>query len=144
MTKSIDNTLTLDPATVNTNGNGSHPLVPTTELAIAGKITKEQRQEEEKALQKVETSVEHKYHGLRGYLRIFEVSRVIAMLSLYLYLDQFELHRAHDVKHKRERLEKAERLTRLAVWGEKLYAIRLWFFHLFVSTLRRVMLGSED
>ena len=127
----------------NDKGNGHH-FVPTSELAIAKQITNDQLIEEERYLQKVETAVERNYHGLRGYLRIFEVSRVIVMLSLYLYLDQFDLHKAHDKKRVRERLKSAERLTRLAVYGEKLYSIRVWFFHTFVLLLRRVIVVTDQ
>ncbi len=125
------------------NNNGSHPLVPTDELAIAKLVTNKQLIEEERSLQKVETSVEGRYHGIRGYWRIFQVSRVIALLSLYLYLDQLDLHQKHDKKHARHRLENALRLTRMAVYGEKLYAVRVWFFHIFMRALRRVILGKD-
>ena len=54
------------------NNNGSHPLVPTDELAIAKLVTNKQLIEEERSLQKVETSVEGRYHGIRGYWRIFQ------------------------------------------------------------------------
>ena len=105
------------------NGNGSTALVPTDELAIAKQTSNEQLIAEEKSLHKVETAVEGKYQGLRGYWRIFQVSRVIAMLSLYLYLDQLDVHFGQQNKQKKERLKKAMRLTRAAVYGEKLYAV---------------------
>jgi predicted unusual protein kinase regulating ubiquinone biosynthesis (AarF/ABC1/UbiB family) len=34
------------------------------------------------------------------------------------------------------------RLTRLAVYGEKLYSVRMWFFHIFMLFVRRVFLGK--
>jgi len=34
------------------------------------------------------------------------------------------------------------RLTRLAVYGEKLYSVRMWFFHIFMLFLRRLFLGK--
>jgi hypothetical protein len=77
-------------------------------------------------------------------MRLFSVTRVIAMLSLYLYLDQYDMHRAQQLKHARGRMEKAERLTRAAVYGEKLYAARTWFLHIFMLGLRRFFIGSES
>jgi hypothetical protein len=85
-----------------------------------------------------------KYSGLRSYWRIFEVTRVIAKLSLYLYLDQYEVHRAAAAKHESMRMGKAARLTRLAVYGEKLYEARKWFFFTFVGIVRRVYLGPRQ
>src|SRR5688572_10579696 len=98
---------------------------------------------EKSSLVNEEAKVEKKYSGLRGYLRILEVTRVIAKLSIYLYLDQYEVHRAQMLKHARMRMSKASRLTRLAVYGEKLYHVRKWFFHIFVSFVRRLYLGAE-
>ena len=87
---------------------------------------------------RAEKEIEKNYNGLRGYLRLFKISRVIAMLSMYLYLDQFDMHKAQQIKHKKERLDRAYRLTRMAVYGEKLYAVRLWFFHQIMALLRTV------
>jgi len=92
---------------IDADRNGSRALVPTDELAIAKLVTKKQLIEEERSLQKVETSVEGRYHGIRGYLRIFQVTRVIALLSLYLYLDQLDLHQKHDKKYARHRSNEA-------------------------------------
>ncbi len=119
------------------------PLVPTGDLAIAKKTSNEQLLAEEKELQQVESKAGAGSHGLRGYLRLFQISRVIAMLSLYLYLDQLEVHQKHQHKVKRERLSRAMLLTRLAVYGEKLYAIKLWFQQMFTRLLRRLFLGTE-
>ncbi len=124
--------------------NNGHALISTNELAIAKQITNAQLIEEERELQKVETAVEGRYHGVRGYWRIFEVSRVISMLALYLYLDQLELHRAHQEKQKKERLERAMRLTRAAVYGETLYSIRLWFLQSLMLLLRRFFVGNAE
>ena len=119
------------------------PMIATKDLPIAKQITSEQLLKEEKFLEKKESEIEKRYHGIRGYLRLFQISRVIATLSLYLYLNQFDIHREQQSKHKKERLKKAQRLTRLAVYGEKLYAVRLWFFQKAMGLLRRYFLGSE-
>lgn len=122
---------------------GSNGFVPTKDLAIAKNITNGQLIEEERELQKVDDSEGEKFNGIRGYLRLFQISRVIAMLALYLYLDQLDLHLKMQNKNKRERLKSAIRLTRAAYYGEKLYAIRLWFFQTFLKSLRRFFLGTE-
>jgi predicted unusual protein kinase regulating ubiquinone biosynthesis (AarF/ABC1/UbiB family) len=124
------------------NGNGA--LVPTKNLAISKQISNEDLIAEEKSLIETESQVEKNYIGFRGYWRLFEVSKVIGMLSLYLYLDQYEMHRAQHLKQADARLETARRLTRLAVLGEKFYSIKLWFFHQFMLFLRWWLVGAES
>ncbi|MBK9164453.1 MAG: AarF/ABC1/UbiB kinase family protein [Acidobacteria bacterium] len=131
------------PARNGTNGNGSRPMVATEELPIAKFVSNDQLIAEEKFLTKKESEVERSYTGIRGWLRIANVSGVIGKLGLYLYLDQYEMHRKAQLQHARERMKTAERLTRAAVLGEKLYGIRLWFFHNTMLLLRRFFLGSE-
>src|SRR5213083_1428516 len=82
-------------------------------------------------------------HGIRSYLRLFQISRVIALLSLYLYLDQYEIHRKHNLKKLAARMQKACELTRAAVYGEKLVRVKQWFFHITMLVLRRFFIGSE-
>ena len=66
------------------------------------------------------------------------------MLSLYLYLDQFDIHHKHHLnKLDSSRSTEAEKLTRAAVYGEKLYAVRQWFFHIFMLGLRRFFIGTD-
>jgi predicted unusual protein kinase regulating ubiquinone biosynthesis (AarF/ABC1/UbiB family) len=126
------------------SGNGSGHSQPAHSLATAKPASNKQLIDDERSLQTAEDNVESKFHGVRGYWRIFQVSRVIAMLSLYLYLDQLDLHQAHDKKHVSERMEKALRLTRMAVYGERLYRVRVWFFHAFLRLVRRVVLGTDS
>jgi len=133
----------LPPIELLPNGNGSDGMVPTKNLDIAKLVTNEQRIEEEKFLEGKETQIRDRYRGLRGYWRLFEITRVIAMLSLYLYLDQLDIHQKQQIRHKKERLNKAYRLTRLSVYGEKLYGIRLWFLQTFMKLVRRVIIGAE-
>src|SRR5687767_13636060 len=118
-------------------------MVATGELPIAKFVTNEQLIAEEKFLAEKEADVEKRYSGLRGYFRIFHVSSVIGKLALYLYLDQYEIHRKAQLRYAKERLRKAERMTRLAVYGEKLYSVRLWFLHGFLLLMRRLVIGSE-
>lgn len=125
------------------NGNGHHELVPTKELPIAKHVSNEEMIAEEKMLLATESSVEKNYEGWRGYLRLFQVSKVIGMLSLYLYLDQLDLHITQQKKHAEARLETARRLTWLAVLGEKFHKVNLWFFHQFLYLVRWWFIGSE-
>ena len=140
MMETANGTILKERETGEFNGSG---FVPAGELAIAKMITNEQLIEEERSLQKVETEVEDKSHGLSGYLRFFQISRVIAMLSLYLYLDQLDIHQAQQIKQKKERLKRAFRLTRMAVYGEKLYAVRLWFFQKTLQLAKRFFVGNS-
>lgn len=133
----------ITPIVENDNGNGHHALVPTKNLPISKQISNEDLIAEEKSLIETESQVEKNYIGFRGYWRLFEVSKVIGMLSLYLYLDQYEIHRAQHLKQAEMRLETARRLTWLAVLGEKFYKVKLWFFHHFILLLNRFFVGSE-
>jgi predicted unusual protein kinase regulating ubiquinone biosynthesis (AarF/ABC1/UbiB family) len=131
-------------STANGNGaNGNHALTPTKNLPIAGQVNNQQLIAEEKSLIAQEESVEKNYQGIRGYLRLFQVSRIIGMLSMYLYLDQYEIHRKQHLKIAEYRSEQARKLSWLAVLGEKFYGVRLWFFHQFMLLLRRFFLGNE-
>ncbi len=123
--------------------NGQHTLVPTAELAIAKQVSNQQLIDEERDLQKVETAVESQYLGIRGSLRLFQISRVIAMLSIYLYLDQYDIHYKQYLKRAKSRMDNAVNLTRAAVYGEKLYRVRLWFFDAFMRLLRRFFIGNS-
>ncbi len=116
------------------------PLIPTSELAVAERFAKKLAEEE---VELRNNDAEKVPFGIRGYLRLFQISRVIAMLSMYLYLDQLDLHIKHQNKNKAERLNRAFELTRAAVYGEKLWGIKLWFFQTFLFSLRRFFLGTE-
>ena len=131
----------IDPIT--TNGNGHHAMTATADLPIAKYVTNDQLIAEEKFLTNKEAEVEKRYTGIRGWFRIAHVSAVIGKLALYLYLDQYEMHRKGMLRYAKERMKTAERLTRAAVYGEKLYSIRLWFFHRFMLMLKWFFLGSE-
>ncbi len=126
------------------NGNGQHELVPTKKLPVSKQISNEQLIAEEKSLIEKETEIERNYLGFRGYWRLFQVSKVIGMLSLYLYLDQYDMHRAQHIKQAETRLEIARKLTWLAVLGEKFHKANLWFFHQFILLLRWFFIGSES
>jgi len=123
--------------------NGSGSFVATDDLAVAKLTTVEQRAGEERDLKRVEAGVEKNYAGLRGYLRLLQISRVIAMLSLYLYLDQYDVHHKHQQRRLRERMRRAVELTRAAVYGEKLVQLKMWFFHLLMLAMRRFFIGTE-
>lgn len=126
---------------IGADGNGA--MVRTKDLDIAKLVSNEQRAEEERFLEGKESQIENRYRGIRRYMRLFEITRVIALLSLYLYLDQLDIHQKQQRRHKKERLKRAYRLTRLAVYGEKLYAVRLWVFQSFMKLIRRFVIGGE-
>ncbi|REJ75291.1 MAG: AarF/ABC1/UbiB kinase family protein [Acidobacteria bacterium] len=126
------------------NGGKGTELVHTSDLPISSFVTNEELIAEEKALIRSEKSVERNYHGWRGWLRLWKVGRVIGMLSLYLYLDQYEIHRERHLHRKQHRLEQARRLSRTAVVGEWFYSIKLAFFHSFLLLLKWVLIGSEE
>jgi predicted unusual protein kinase regulating ubiquinone biosynthesis (AarF/ABC1/UbiB family) len=120
------------------SANGSGALVSQAELHAAkpvapAHVPPRSHAQEEKGI-----------FGFGGYLRLASVSLVIAKLALYLYLDQLELHRTQQIKQKRERMRRAARLTRLAVYGEYLYAVRLWFFHRLLGLLYLMFVGTSS
>jgi predicted unusual protein kinase regulating ubiquinone biosynthesis (AarF/ABC1/UbiB family) len=126
-----------------TTSNGDGAIVRTDDLPISKLTSVNQRSDEERSLKKVEAAVEARYTGLHGYWRLLQISRVIAMLSLYLYLDQYDIHHKHDLRRQRERMRRAEDLTRAAVYGEKLFQLKGWFFHVLMLALRRFFIGAE-
>ena len=132
----------LEPVTSG-NGNGRRAMTATADLPIAKFVTNEQIIAEEKFLADRETEVEKRYTGTRGWLRIANVSAVIGKLGLYLYLDQLDTHIKGQHRQSEGRMRTAERLTRMAVYGEKLYRVRLWFFHQFLFVLRWFFIGGE-
>ncbi|MDQ3178964.1 MAG: AarF/ABC1/UbiB kinase family protein [Acidobacteriota bacterium] len=127
----------------NLNGNGASAFGQAKKLPISKQVSNEQLIAEEKFLIEKETEVEKNYQGLRGYLRIFRVSRVIGNLALYLYLDQYDLHHAQHLKQSAARMETAKRLTKLAVLGEKFHQTNFALFHDFILLLRRFFIGTE-
>ncbi len=143
MIETASGTLVKEKENTGTNGHDPAVFVPTGELAISRRSTNKDVLEDERNLQKIEARIEKGYSGFRGYLRLFSITRILAMLSLYLYLDQFDVHSKQQDRQKQERLAKAIRLTRLAYYGEKLYAVRLWFFQKFVRLVRRFVIGNS-
>ena len=123
--------------------NGNQALVKAKDLPIAEMVSNEQLIAEERDLINSEDVVQKNYEGWRGWFRLGKVSRVIGMLSLYLYLDQYDLHRKQHLKVKEYRLENARKLSWLAVLGEKFYSVKLWFFDVFLRLLKRFFVGSD-
>jgi len=135
---------TIEPILENgNNGNGNHALLPPKNLPISRQISNEQLIAEAKLLLEKESEIEKSYEGFRGYLRLFKVSKVIGMLALYLYLDQYDLHHAQHLKKAEMRMATAKRLTWLAILGEKFYQTNLEFFHDFILLLRWYFIGGE-
>ncbi len=134
----------LEPILEDFAANENRALAPAVNLPIAKRVSNEQLIATEKSLTEKETEIEKKYQGFRGYLRLFHVSKVIGNLALYLYLDQYEMHRAQHLKKAETRMETAQRLTRLAILGERFYAVKLWFFHRFMLFLNWYFIGNES
>ena len=124
--------------------DGGHALPAAKNLPAAKQISNERLIAEERLLTAKETEVEQNYEGFRGYLRLFHVSRVIGMLSLYLYLDQYQMHHAQYLKQAETRMEIARKLSWLAVLGERVHRTNLGFFHDFVLFLRWLFIGNES
>jgi predicted unusual protein kinase regulating ubiquinone biosynthesis (AarF/ABC1/UbiB family) len=136
---------TIEPVSGNGNGANRNPaLLPASNLSVSKQISNEQLIAEEKFLIERENAVEKNYQGVGGYLRLFHVSRVIGMLALYLYLDQYDLHHAQHLKQSAARMENARRLTWLAVLGEKFHQTNLAFFHDLMLWLRWYFIGDES
>lgn len=127
----------------NLNGNGATALVETKKLPVEQPISNEQLIAEEKLLSAKETHIAQSYQGFRGYWRLFQVSKVIGNLALYLYLDQYDLHHAQFLKQSAARMETAKRLTWLAVLGEKFRNTNFALFHDFILLLRWFFIGGE-
>jgi predicted unusual protein kinase regulating ubiquinone biosynthesis (AarF/ABC1/UbiB family) len=128
---------------IGNGANGNHALVDTKQLPLSKQISKENLIAEEKSLIAQETAIEKNYHGIGGYLRLLQVSKIIGMLSLYLYLDQYDVHHGQHIKQSKTRLEIAQKLTWLAVLGEKFHQTNLAFFHDFILLLRRFFIGNQ-
>ena len=137
---------TIEPILENGNGaNGSHALVPTKNLPVAKKVSNEDLIAEEKFLIEQETAIEKNYEGFRGYLRLFQVSQVIGMLSLYLYLDQYETssRTAFENKPKR-RIGNCSKIELVRRSRRKILQTNLAFFHDFMLLLKWFFVGNES
>ena len=110
------------------NGNGHKALIPVEPAA-------ETREDE---------LIAQRYQGFRGWWRLFKVSRVIGMLSLYLYLDRYDLHFGHKLRVADQRLQKAREFGPLAVVQERINAVPRWFFDKGVRMLRWAIYRGED
>src|SRR5688500_18986772 len=131
----------LDPPLRSNGPNGNHATVGAEDRPVAKLVSNDQLVAEEKFLTAKETEVQRRYAGIRGWLRVASVSLVIGRLALYLYLDQLDIHRKQQLRHAKERMRRAEMLTRAAVFGEWLFGIKLAIFHWFMSVLRYFVIG---
>ncbi|MDQ6788769.1 MAG: AarF/ABC1/UbiB kinase family protein [Acidobacteriota bacterium] len=135
---------TIEPILENGNGAGNgNALVESKPLPALKQISNKDLVAEEKSLTAQETAIEKNYNGLGGYLRLLKVSKLIGSLALYLYLDQYDLHHAQNLKHSEVRLQTAKRLTWLAVLGERVHQTNLAFVHDFLLLLRKYLIGTE-
>ncbi|MDH3528125.1 MAG: AarF/ABC1/UbiB kinase family protein [Acidobacteriota bacterium] len=131
----------IDVKAVAVNGNGA--LVSSKTPPLLHSVANKDLIAKEKELLRTEEGVERNYRGIRGWFRFGKVARVIGMLTLYLYLDQYDIHRKQHLKIKKTRRKAARNLGWLAVAGEGWYAVKLWVFHVFLLFLRKIFVGSE-
>jgi len=129
-----------------TNAGEPRPVgfVPRNQFPIADEIEKDRVMSEEILLTREEKAVSKNYQGLRGILRLLKVARVIGALALYIYLDQYDMHRIRHRGMAEARLQTARRLTRWAVIGERLRAVPNTLFHWTMLMLRRSIIGRID
>jgi predicted unusual protein kinase regulating ubiquinone biosynthesis (AarF/ABC1/UbiB family) len=59
-----------------------------------------------------------KGHGLRGWLRAFKIGRVLGLLSLYLYLDSYDIRANFNRRMAERRREEARARGRIALFQE--------------------------
>ncbi len=127
-----------------TSTNGNFALLPDAKnRSLAKHIASEQLVAEEKALAAQVESVEKSYRGIRGWLRLARVSHVIGMLSLYLYLDQYDLHYKQLRKVADYRMQQARKLNFFAVLGEYLRESGRGYFDASMRVLRWFFLRGE-
>ncbi len=120
---------TIEPVIENGNGaNGHHALSPTKSLPVAKQISNKDLIAEQQSLIEKETEIEQNYQGLSGYLRLFHVSRVIGMLALYLYLDQYDMHHAQHLKQAEAKMEIARKSESAGNSWRENSSNKSWFF----------------
>ncbi len=108
-------------------------------------VSNEELLKEEQFLVETEENVERGYHGLRGKLRLGRIAQVIISLSLYLYLDQYDIHYKQARKVAAEKMKRARELSRFAMIGEYFKEIERWTVDRSVRALRWfVFRGSEN
>ena len=132
----------VNQASINSSDeNGSQAMFGRDKLPKT--ISNKQLIAEEHDLIKSEKKNRKSYEGWRVWLRLLRIYRVIGMLSLHLYLDQYEIHHKQHLRVKNFRMETARGLTWIAIFGEKLYGIRFWCVHAFLLSLRWFFVGSD-
>lgn len=124
--------------------NGTDVFIPSKEFPISKQIEIEKSKSDESFLTREESAVSRNYKGLRGFSRLLKVARVIGSLALYIYLDQYDMHRLRHRQMAEARLQTARRLTRWAVIGERFRAIPNSLFHVTMLLLRRLIIGKFD
>ena len=88
-------------------------------------------------------AVSGRYSGWRGNLRLIQVTQVIVSLGLYIYLDQYDLHRAQHLKRANAKLDTARRLGFLAILGQHLHRLKILTILFLLKLLRLFVVGRE-
>jgi len=88
-------------------------------------------------------AVSGRYSGWRGNLRLIQVTQVIVSLGLYIYLDQYDLHRAQHLKRANAKLDTARRLGFLAILGQHIHRLKILTILFFLKLLRLFVVGRK-
>ena len=95
------------------------------------------------ALEKAESASAKNYAGWRGYWRLMIVGSVIARLSLYLYLDRYDIAYKFYRAYVEQRYQKARELNYLAVLGEYIIEIYRFLFDKLIRLTKWFIHGNE-
>ena len=120
-------------------GNGS-ALSKTDGKAVSSGGSRELAKQK---LDEIEKSIAKSYEGWRGWWRLMFVASVIVRLSLYLYLDRYDISYKFYRAHVENRFERARQINWLAVLGEYLLEIYRFAFDKTIRLTRRFVLRGE-
>ncbi len=95
-------------------------------------------------LDEIERATAKNYAGWRGWWRLMFVASVVARLSLYLYLDRYDITYKFYRQHVENRFERARQMNFLAVVGEYLLEIYRFAFDKMIRLTRWIVLRGES
>lgn len=121
---------------LNGGNEAGYALIPAARVSPALRGTNKELLAEERLLNNEELAVDRRFRGLRGSLRLAKVAQVIGRLTLYLYLDQYELRQKHNRRVAERRREEARKFGFLAVVQERFNDVGRFAFDRSVRTVR--------
>jgi predicted unusual protein kinase regulating ubiquinone biosynthesis (AarF/ABC1/UbiB family) len=111
-----------EPQRANGNGSVKAPapaLVPApARSAGAGGGVREKLKLKGAGIESIKEDERMKGHGLRGWLRVCNIARVLGLLSFYLYLDSYDIRSAFNARMAARRREEARERGRRALFQE--------------------------